>query len=489
MNYRVVARTLGVLVLLLAAVLLVCEGYGFFVERVQLEVRHDFSLLKAFILAACVGGGLRWLGRGSGNEIMRKEGIAIVGLGWIICTLLGAAPYMFCYPALPPAAAIFESASGFTTTGSTVITDLDEYPRSILLWRAATQWLGGMGILVLFVALLSTLGVGSKALFQFESSAQIGYGFYARIRETALRLWQIYTGLTVLCTIGLVMLGMSLYDAVLHAFATISTGGFSPRNESLAYYNSAGIDAWITIMMLLGGTSFILMAWVLRRNWMKAARDDEFRTYLGVFAAAAAIITIDLVWQYDMDLWPSVRASTFQVATVLTTTGFATADFNQWPTLSKTLLVLLMFIGGCAGSTSGSIKVGRFLIFAKTMRQQIINAFRPNQVIPLRLNGVTLDAGATTAAVFFIALSCLIVGIGTLVIAMLEPGTDLVTVFTSVTATLFNVGPGLAHVGPSGNFADFTPTSHLVFSFLMLLGRLELFALLVLFASALWRKY
>jgi len=489
MNYRVVCRVLGLLTLLLAAFMLLCEGYGFFVERIQNETTHDLALVKSFFVAAALGGILIWFGRNSGNEVLRKEGIAIVGLGWIIGTLVGAIPYVLCQPAMLPTAAIFESASGFTTTGSSVIADLSLYPRSILLWRGATQWLGGMGILVLFVALLSTLGVGSKALFRHESSAQIGYGFYARIRQTALRLWQIYTGLTVVCVAGLMLLGMTFYDALLHAFAAVSTGGFSPRNESVTYYNSAAIDVWLTVIMLLGGTSFILMAWLLRRNFRKVAADEELRAYLIIFSVAALVIMCDLVMRRDGPWLDSLRYSAFQVASILTTTGFVTADFDQWPTLSKAILVLLMFIGGCAGSTSGAIKVSRFLIFLKTLVQQMTNAFRPTQVVPLRMNGVMLDNDTKTAAVFFIALSCIIVGLGSLLITLLEPDLNLVSAFTSVVTTLFNVGPGLDAVGPTQTFAGFTPASHLVLAFLMLLGRLELYALLVLFVPALWRKY
>jgi trk system potassium uptake protein TrkH len=489
MNYRVVCRVLGLLTLLLAAAMLICGFYGYFADASNRPDKLDFALLKSFAIAAVIGGLLKYVGSKGGNEILRKEGIAIVGLGWIISTLLGAVPYVLCDPPLPPAAAIFESASGFTTTGSTAIADLDQYSHSILLWRSTTQWLGGMGILVLFVALLSTLGVGSKALFRFESSAQIGYGFHARIRQTALQLWQIYTGLTVIAVAGLMLLGMSFYDALLHGFAAVSTGGFGPKNESLIFYDSPAIEVWLTIIMLLGGMSFVLMAWFLRRNFRKVADDEEFRAYLLIFAVATIAITVDLMIRQDGPWLESLRFSSFQAASIMTTTGFASADFNQWPTLSKAILVLLMFIGGCAGSTSGSIKVSRFLIFSKTLVQQMTNAFRPNHVVPLRMNGATLDNDTKTAAVFFIALSCIIVGIGSLFITLLEPELNLVSAFTSVVTTLFNVGPGLDAVGPTKNFAHFSPASHLVFTFLMLLGRLELYALLVLFMPALWRRY
>lgn len=487
MNYRIVAKVLGLLVMLIAGAMLLCEAYGFALERSS--GGHDFALLKSFFVAALVGGGLLWFGSGSGNEVLRKEGIAIVGLGWIVSTLVGALPFILCKPGLSVAAAIFESASGFTTTGSTAISDLNEFSRSILLWRATTQWLGGMGILVLFVALLSTLGVGSKSLFHYESSAQIGYGFHARIRQTAIRLWQIYTGLTVLCIAGLLLLGMSFYDAVLHAFAAISTGGFGVRNDSLIFYNSAAIEVWITVFMILGGTSFVLMARVLRRNWGRIAADEEFRGYLLILAGATLVIAADLMFHDGVGFLRSLRESSFQVTSIMTTTGFTSANFDEWPTLSKAVLVFLMFIGGCAGSTSGAIKVSRVLIFAKALKQELVNAFRPNQVVRLRLNGEMLDDATKSAAVFFIAMSCFAVGLGTLAMTMLEPQLDLVSAFTSVTATLFNIGPGLGAFGPIQNFANIGASAHLLLAFLMLLGRLEFYALLVLFLPALWRRY
>jgi trk system potassium uptake protein len=489
MNYRLLAKVLGLLVLLNAAALLLCELYAVATERTQPGQTHDFALLESFAVAALAGGVLLLLGRGSGREILRKEAIAVVGLGWLLSTMVGALPYILCETPLPPAAAFFESASGYTTTGSSAIPDLTVYAGSILLWRGATQWLGGLGILVLFVALLSTFGVGSKALFRHESSAQIGYGFDAKIRQTALRFIQIYVALTALCIAGLMVLGMSFFDATVHSFAAVSTGGFSTRNESLMYYGSAAMDAWLCLFMTLGGTNFVLIAWVLRGKLSRFWADDEFRTYLTILAGATAVIVADLMIRQGQPFAKSLQVSSFNVISVMTTTGFANADFDQWPILSKALLVLLMFVGGCSGSTSGGIKVSRVLIFFKAAGQQITNAYRPSRVVPLRLNGEIVEESQKAAAIFFVALTAFIVGISTVVITVLEPDINHVSSFTAVTATLFNIGPGLDAVGPMRNFAFLNPASHLVLAFLMILGRLEFFAVLVLFMPSLWKRY
>lgn len=487
MNYRLLVRVLGFLLLLVAGAMLVCEGYVL-VGHVDVK-RHDLALAKAFALTAFVGTMLVVAGRGSGREILRKEAIAIVGGGWLLCTLAGALPYLLCDPGLDPASAFFESASGFTTTGASAISDLDQFPRSILLWRATTQWLGGMGILVLFVALLSNLGVGSKSLMQHEYSAKSGYGFHSRIRQTALRLWQIYTGLTILCVAGLAALGMSLYDATLHAFSAISTGGFSPQNTSVAFYNSAGIDAWLCLFMVLGGMSFPLIAWLLRGGFSRVQRDEELRLYLALLAVATAVVTLDLVFRMGEGFGRALQFASFQVISIMTTTGFATADFDLWPTLSQAVLVLLMFVGGCAGSTSGGIKVSRVAVFFRAASQQLLNSFRPNQHITIHLNGEPLDAESINRSLFLLVLTAFVVGLSTLLITALEPSLDLVSSFTAVAASLFNIGPGLGEVGPSRNFAFFGGTSKMLLAFVMIIGRLEFFGILALFVPALWRRY
>jgi trk system potassium uptake protein len=489
MNWKLLCKVLGLIVFLLAGTMLLCEIYALSSEDAGGGAGHDFALLKSFVMAAALGGLLLAAGRGGGDQILRKEAIAIVGLGWLVSALTGAIPYVLCATPLGPVDAIFESASGFTTTGATVITNLDLMPRSILLWRSTTQWLGGMGILVLFVALLSNFGAAGKSLLRHESSAKSGYGFHSRIRQTALRLWQIYIVLTALCIFGLMILGMSFYDAVLHAFSAISTGGFSPQNASIAAYQSAAIDAWLCVFMALGGTSFLLMAWILRGGHARVRADEELRAYVGILAAASLVLTWNLVVSGVYDFGQALRFATFQVISIMTTTGFATADFGVWPPFAQALLVILMFVGGCAGSTSGGIKVNRIVILCKAAAQQTIVSFRPNHHIPVKLNGEPLDSAAVVRALFFVALSGMVVGISCVFLALLEPGSSLTGTFTAVVASLFNIGPGLAEVGPTQNFAFFGPDSKIFLAALMILGRLEFFGLLALMVPALWKKY
>ena len=489
MNYRLLIKVLGLLVLLVGAAMLVCEVALLLDERTRDLMTHDFALLKSFVVATILGAALLYWGRGGGDQILRKEAIAIVGLGWLISTMVGSLPFLFASPALSPAAAFFESASGFTTTGATVIADLNLCSPQILLWRSTTQWLGGMGILVLFVALLSTLGVGSKSLLQHESSAQSGFGFHTRIRQIAMRLWQIYAALTGLCVLGLIILGMTPFDSVIHAFSAISTGGFSSRNESVAYYDSAAIDAWLCVFMVLGGMSFPLLAWLVRGGFKNVRKDEELRLYLAFLIVTTFVITIDLAVRMDENILRGLQIASFQVISIMTTTGFTTANFDAWPTLSKALLVALMFVGGCSGSTSGGIKVSRVAIFFKTAGQQLKNSFRPNHHIPVRMNGETLALDQISKAMFFISLTAFVVALATLVITLLEPQLDLVSSFTAVVASLFNIGPGLGEVGATRNFGFFSPTSHVLLGMVMILGRLEFFGVLALFIPALWKRY
>ena len=491
MNYRLLCKVLGLLLLLLSVAMLCCLGVSF--VELEFMVTEDLAPLSLSIstsITFVAGFALFWIGRKEEPEILRKEAIAIVGLGWILCAAFGALPYLFTAHGLGVAEAYFESMSGFTTTGSTVIRDLDVYPHSILLWRATTQWLGGMGILVLFVAVLSYLGVGSKSLFRHESSARQGEGFHGRIRTMATQLWQIYVGLSLICAAGLFLLGMSVFEAVTHAFTAISTGGFSSENASIGAYNSLGIELWLTLFMALGGISFVLQASLLSGHWSRWKSEEETKLYLFLLAATTVIIAVDMVWRGTTEsVGYAFRTSLFQVVSIMTTTGFVSADYDVWPPLSRVLLVVLMFIGGCAGSTAGGIKVSRLILFFKISREELIQVFRPNQVLTLRLNGIVASSAIRIQTLFFVALTGVVVAIGTVTVSILEPTANLITSFSAVVAVLFNIGPGLAAVGPTQNFADFTPATHVLMAILMALGRLELFAILVLFVPSLWKKY
>lgn len=490
MNLRLLSKLMGTLLLLLGGAMFICLGVAYLMD----VRREGFDSIESFwissILTSSTGVLLIYLGRGEKSELLRKEAIAVVGLSWLVCGAFGALPYIFSEARLTPSEAFFESVSGFTTTGSSVFSDVEGLPRSVLFWRSLTQWLGGLGILVLFVALLTYLGVGSKALFRHESSAKSGEGVQARIRDVAARLWQIYVGLSAICCIGLMVLEMSFFDAINHTFAAISTGGFSTRNASIAAFNSLAIELWISVFMIMGGISFMLYAWLLRGKWERWKKEEETQAFLIIIAISTMMIALDLwVLDYDHSFGHALRNSFFQVVTIITTTGFATADFDHWPHFSRLTLIFLMCIGGCAGSTSGGIKVSRWLLFFKIVRQETILAFRPNQVIRLSLNGNPTDEMIRSQTVFFVALAGVTVALGTGLISLLEPGQNIETCFSSVMATLFNIGPGLSAVGPTQNFSFFSPLSQIVLSILMILGRLEFFAILVLFVPSLWKRY
>ena len=490
MNYRLLSKLLGLLLVLLSGTMLLCLVYAWWDRQRRPGMDAVESFFISVLLTAGSGFVLWLVGRNSGKELLRKEAIALVGLGWVICALFGALPYMLCQPNLNPVQAFFESMSGFTTTGSTVIADLNHFPKGILLWRSLTQWLGGLGILVLFVALLSSLGVGSKALFHHESSAKTGGGLQARIQDVAATLWKIYLGLSVVCCAGLVVFGMSFYEALCHTMTAISTGGFSPENASIAAYRNLAIELWLTLFMVLGGISFMLYAWILRRKFDRWKSEEEAKVYLSLLMMATVVIAVDLVAVgRDHDWGLAVRESLFQVVSIMTTTGYATADYDQWPALSKVLLILLMAIGGCAGSTAGGIKVSRWIIFFKVVKQEVILAFRPNQVFTLKVNGSRVDDPLRVQAIFFVALACVTAALGTAIVSLMEPALDIDTCLSAVFATLFNIGPGLSAVGPTQNFGGFGMPAQGFLCLLMLLGRLEFFAVLVLFAPSLWRKY
>ena len=489
MNLRLISRILGLLLLLLSFFLLICIGFAYF--QTPREYTAIEALGKTIAILLLTSALLFALGRNTSTNLMRKEGIAVVGLSWICCALCGAMPYTLIDQGLNTTDALFESMSGFTTTGATVIPDLDAYPRSILLWRAITQWLGGLGILVLFVALLSYLGVGSKALFSHQSSAQSTQGLQAHIHDIATRLWQIYVFFTLTCFLGLVLLGMTPFQAITYTMTAISTGGFGVDNASIAAYNSPAIELWLTLFMTIGGISFILYGLLLQRKWNRWKVEEEARWFLLIILVATLAIATDLALRQPENphILTDLRQSLFHVVSIVTTTGFVAGDYNQWTPFAKFLLLILMCIGGCAGSTAGGLKVGRWILFTKIIHQQITNAYRPTQILPLRLNGQMIKPDARTQTLFLLTLAGVSTLASTAIISLLEPQLNLESSLSATLACLFNIGPGLASVGPTVNYAFLTAPSKILLSLLMLLGRLEFFAVLVLFSPTLWKAY
>jgi len=500
MNFRLLSKILGTLLCLIALAMGVSASYAHFADdggflALAISAGITFTASLAMLVK----------GKGSGNDILRREGMVVVGLGWIMAAAFGMLPYLLCAPRLGLVDAFFESVSGFTTTGSTVIEDLDPWPRSLLFWRSLTQWLGGMGIIVLFVAVLSYLGVGSKALMRHETSAQLSDGASARVQRVAAGLWLVYLGLTLVCFLGLWILGLivpgldlGIYDALTHTFTTISTGGFSPYNASLGHFDSLLVEIWVALFMLASSVSFMLYALIIRsaRNgdWARVrkrlALEEEARAFLLIVAVTTIGIAVSLVLHADRAIGDSLRASFFTVTSIITTGGFVTDNYDHWPVGAWTTLLMLTVIGGCSGSTAGGIKVSRVLLMLRISYSEVVRSFRPNLVEPLKLNGAIVDERSRLEPLLFISLSALICLLGTVLAAFLDPSVhDFETALGATVATLYNTGPGFGEVGADNTYAALHGWTKLMLSLFMILGRLELFAVLVLFVPSLWRRY
>ncbi len=496
MNFYLIARILGLLLALEAVFMVLCGAFAKFDVLQGDDEAAGMMMLSAAItggvaLAAIVPG----IRKTSHESIPKREAIVIVGLGWLLCSVFGGLPYLLCPPYLTPAGAFFESASGFTTTGSSVMTVIEQWPRGILLWRATTQLLGGIGILVLFVALLSYIGVSSKSLFHNESSFRSGDLGLARIQDTATLLLRIYLGLVLACLVGLRMMGMTWFNATCHAFTTISTGGLSPHSASIGYYSKWGnswlIELWLIIFMAIGSLNFLLFIVVLRKNWKRVFKEEDARWFLGICVLVMILIAAGRSYNDGIPVLKSIRDAAFTVVSIASTTGFGTTDYDMWPTWAKVLIACLMLIGGCAGSTAGGFKVGRLIVFAKSARNEFIKTFRPSQVFRVIVNGNPVDDAARARIMFFITLSLMICIAATAVVGFLEAGTgiSLESCAGTVLATISSIGPGFDAVGPTHNFAELREPTKVFLGWIMILGRLELFALLVLFVPTLWKKY
>lgn len=494
MNFRIIAKTLGVLSCLIGVTMAACWGYAYYLYSTDTATDLELSASRALGISTGISIGFGILlylsGWGSRHEILRREAIVIVGLTWILVGVLGLFPYFFSDPGLDFFEALFESVSGFTTTGSSVMSDIESFPKAILLWRSLTQWLGGIGILVVFVAVLSFLGVGSRSLVQQESSLNISDSGAARIREVAFILLKVYLALSIACCLGLLALGMPLFEAVCHTMTTIATGGFSPKNMSIGHYQNVWIEIWIVIFMFLSSIGFMLYVFLVKRKWNRLRAEEEARYYLIMILIAIAAIALDLRYDTENHTYPqALRDAFFNVVSICSTTGFAVSDYDEWPLFSEMMLMLLMLVGGCAGSTAGGIKMNRVILFSKIAMAELVRSFRPHQVFRIKLNGTAPDERVFVTVSFFIAMGFAIAGAGSILVTLLEPQLDTISAFGCAFATLFNIGPGFEAVGPTDNFGFLGSDTLVLLSFLMILGRLEFFALLALFVPSLWKKY
>lgn len=418
--------------------------------------------------------------------LSRRDGFAIVTFGWVAATIAGAFPYLLSGVISHPVSALFETMSGFTTTGASVLTDLEFVPRGILFWRSMTQWLGGMGVLVLCVAILPFLGVGGMRIYHAEIPGPSNDRLTPRIASTAKLLWGLYLLLSLAQTVLLMTGGMDWFDASCHTFTTMSTGGFSTRTASVAAFNSTYIEIVIIVFMFLAGANFALHYRALRGRPQVFARDPEFKFYAVLWLGGCLILSANVWGEVYPGIGQALRAGFFQGTSIMTTTGYVTQDFNVWPNASRLLLVLLMFVGGCGGSTGGGIKVVRFLVVLKKIARELGRTMHPRTIMKIKLGRQSLEESTVSNIAGFFVIYVAIFAVASLVMALFTP--DLVTATSSVAATLGNIGPGLGAVGAVETYASIPTTGQVILTICMLLGRLELYTVLVLLHRGFWKK-
>ena len=419
------------------------------------------------------------------STIYGKEGMIVVACAWILWSLFGALPFRLSGFIPSYLDAFFETVSGFTTTGSTILSDVEILPQCMHFWRSFTHWIGGMGVLVFVMVLTSLDKKNSMHLIRAEVPGPEKDKLVPKTMSTARILYGMYLGLTIIEVVLLLLGGMSLFDSLIHAFGTAGTGGFSNYADSIGHFQSAYIDGVVSLFMILFGVNFNLYFLLLLGEFKSVWKNEELKIYIGMIAAATIMITWNIHSQYSGFLH-AFRYAVFQVGTIITTTGYATADYNLWPMLSQCILIALMVIGACASSTGGGIKVSRFMIAVKSIKREIKQMVHPKSVNLIWINGKKMGNDVIRSVFIYLMAYAGIAGISVLLIAV--DNFDFATTFSSVMATLNNIGPGIGAVGPTGSFADFSPLSKLVFCFDMLAGRLEIFPFLMLFTASAWRR-
>jgi len=477
LNLNAVRYVLGTLLLVIACSMVPALSCSLYFGE------HDINDFL-YSIASTVSAGLLLRAKARlSKDLGLREGFLIVTFGWLLAGVFGALPFVFSGAVDTFVDGFFEAVSGFTTTGATVIDNVEALPHGLLFWRSFTHWLGGMGIIVLFLALLPGIGAGGFQMFRAEVPGPSASKLSSKVTHTAKILWYIYLGLTVLQTILLVLSGLNLFEALTHTFGTVATGGFSTKALSVGAFKNPAAEIIILIFMALSGVNFSLYYYLLKRQWDKVYNDEELKFYFGVIIAATLLIAWNirgLVPAKDL-----LRTSAFQVVSIITTTGYATTNFDAWPTFSKMILLLLMFFGGCAGSTGGALKQIRMLILSKYCSRELVHTLHPKAVVQIKVNGKTVPDDVLRKILAFCLVYIGLFVFGSLFLAML--GQDMITSVSAVAATLGNIGPGLGRVGPELTFSQIPQIGKVVLSILMLMGRLEIFTVILCFIPSFWQ--
>lgn len=479
MQIQLVIHILGFLLIFLSGSMLLPIPFSIYYG----DGHHHYFLIPAVI--TIITGFLCFKLTKRNRDLRAREGFGIVTLGWVFFSLFGCLPFLISGAIPNLTDAFFETMSGFTTTGATILTDIEALPHGLLFWRSLTHWMGGMGIIVLSLAILPFLGVGGMQLFKAEVPGPVPDKLTPRITETAKILWGVYVIISALETILLMFGGLNLFEALCHTFGTMATGGFSTRSASIGAY-SPYVQYVVIFFMLVAGTNFALHYQFLKKRAGSYHRSKEFLLFIGLVIAGTLYIGIDNLFNHYHHLETAFRNTLFQVTSILTTTGYGTADFEQWAFSSQFLLFMFMFIGGCAGSTGGGMKVIRLYILIKFVSAEIKRLLHPNAVIPVRVGNQVIPKEIVTHVLGFLALMLGLFIIGVLIMSRL--GLDLVSAFGAVAATLGNIGPGLGSVGPTDNYAHIPIVGKWILTFFMLAGRLEIYTVFIMLAPSFWKK-
>lgn len=481
MNMLLTFKLVGSVLLIESALMLIPLAVSLFTGGT------DAGAFTAALAVSMGVGGLLSLLRPKNDNLRAREGFAIVALSWILVSFFASLPFYF-HGSIPSLVdCFFETVSGFTTTGATILTDVTVLPKGLLFWRSFTHWAGGMGVLVLSLALLPKMGARTIHLLRAESPGPSVDKLVPRMGKNAKILYKLYVCLSLMMLAALLCTGMSLYDALINVFGAAGTGGFSNYNTSVGAFNSPAVDIIIGVFMALFGVNFSIYYYVLRRNWKQCLKNGELRLYVALLLGSSVIIALNILPQYGYDFFHALRFSFFQVSSVMTTTGYSTANFDLWPQLSRSILVTLMVIGACAGSTGGGVKVIRVQLLLKSMVREVRRTIHPKSVNTIKQDGHAVDEQMLSGVMSFFFAYMLVTIVSTLIVSL--DGFSFETNLTAVIATLSNIGPGLGTVGPMGNFSQFSDLSKIVLSLCMLIGRLEIFPILMLASPSAWRKY
>lgn len=489
MNYPIVFKMLSMVFGTLSIAVGACAGFCAYFGNSILEQEALPNWITCFAVCILVSVIFYIPGKSAQMKLFKREAMCVIGLSWLFTSFFGALPFVLILNA-NFADAFFESASGFTTTGSSVFASVENFPRSLVLWRALSQWIGGLGVVVLFVAILSFLGASARILYSYESSAKSYEHDSGQIRNGVFRIFAVYLFLSASCAVCYKLCGLDYFDAFCHMLTTVSSGGFGTFEQNVGAFNNSALEWAMIFFMFVSGVSFIYILSLLRGNVEYIKRNTEFYAYVAILAFSTFIVFVSREnYASFSGALANFRTSAFQCVSIMTSTGYAVCDYQTWKPITHVLFFVLIFIGGCSGSTSGGLKVARVVAAVKLAVAHLARSYRPRLVNPVKLNGRVLAESGSVEILTFIVLYVLAFFAGTLVISILEPETSFEGAMSAVIASLSNAGPGFGEFGPFANYSPLSAASKLALAFVMILGRIELYAILALFAPSFWKTF